>query len=97
MRKVSSRERKPEVFAEALEQLTRKRSGTVTLTESATTTTVNDPTVTRDSVIVLMPKTPNAAAALGTTSIVPANGSFVITHANNAQTDRDYAWAAVGD
>lgn len=71
-------------------------SGTVTLTESATTTTLTDARVSFESAIVLTPTTANAATALATTYVSETgrvNGSAVITHANNAQTDRTFRFA----
>lgn len=70
--------------------------GEVTLTASATSTTVTDPNVGASSTIVLSPLTANAAGALSTTYITAGNGSFEITHANNAQTDRDFRYVVVG-
>ncbi len=71
--------------------------GTVTLTASAGSTqvTLQAGQINENSVITLSPRTANAAAALGTTYVSDkANGSFTLTHANNAQTDRtfDYSW-----
>jgi hypothetical protein len=71
--------------------------GQVTLTAGATSTTVatSGLAVSENSVIALSPRTANAAAALATTYVsAVANGSFTLTHANNAQTDRtfDFAW-----
>lgn len=69
----------------------------VKLVASATTTTVNFPTVSVSSMIILSPRTANAAAAVPTTYISSVlNGSFVITHANNTQTDRTFDFAAIG-
>lgn len=73
--------------------------GRVTLTANAASTTVQNANVSEYSEIFLSPKTSNAAAALATTYIPEAtilNGSFVIQHANNAQTDRDFGYAWVG-
>ena len=73
--------------------------GQVTLTANAASTTVTNDNISEDSEIMLSPKTANAAAALSTTYIPEAtilNGSFVIQHANNAQTDRDFGYAWVG-
>jgi hypothetical protein len=89
-------------IAEAVGRLQRSRNGTVTLTENVASTTVIDPTVTENSRIFFEPLTANAATELyGATMIVPiANhdrGSFTITHANNAQTDRVFGWVALGD
>lgn len=73
--------------------------GTVTLTANATSTTVTAPNCGTDSDISLTPLTANAAAALATTYIQAANikaGEFVITHANNAQTDRTFSYSIRG-
>jgi hypothetical protein len=84
----------------SLQQLAAGRSnavGTVTLTPSAASTTVNDMNCAAGSAIHLMPTTANAAAALATTYFpTVSNGSFVIAHANNVQTDRVFRYAIVG-
>jgi hypothetical protein len=88
----------------SLQQLAAGRSnavGTVTLTASAATTLVTDKNCAAGSAILPMPTTANASAELGNgTWFVPTatilNGSFVITHANNAQTDRIFRYAIVG-
>ncbi len=86
--------------AEAINALGNGRSnatGTVTLTASATSTAVTDRRVGIDSVVLLMPTTANAAAAIGTTYVGARGiGSFTLTHANNSQTDRTFAYAIVG-
>ena len=73
-------------------------TGTVTLTASVATTTVTDFRIGADTVVLLSPTTANAAAALGTTyhSSTTAGTSFVLTHANNAQTDRDFRYTLLG-
>src|SRR5262245_4146666 len=91
----------------AVRQLTEGRSnavGTVTLSPGAASTTVSAPNCARTSAIFLFPQTANAAAALATTwvqpsatpPINPAAGQFVISHANNAQTDRTFWYVALG-
>lgn len=73
--------------------------GEVTLTANATSTTVTDNKFDSSMVVLLQPKTANAAAAIGTTYITDANktkGQFVITHANNAQVDRTFAYVRLG-
>ena len=71
--------------------------GEVTLTASATTTEVTDYRVGRDSVVVLMPTTANAAAAVGTTYVSElTQNAFTLTHANNGQTDRTFGYAITG-
>lgn len=82
------------------QQLAQGRSnavGTFTLTANTTTTTVTATNCGAGSVVLFSPKTANAAAAYATTyySSVSA-GSFVITHANNAQTDRTFGYETRG-
>jgi hypothetical protein len=67
----------------------RNTASTVTLTANTTTTTITDARLHPDSFIGLTPKTSNAAAAWATTYVSSrTTGSAVLTHANNAQTDR---------
>lgn len=70
--------------------------GVVTLTPGATTTTVVDERIVPQSRVFLSPTTANAAAALATTYAVCGVGSCVLNHANNAQTDRTFAWELKG-
>lgn len=73
--------------------------GSVTLTASTTTTTVNDLRVGEDSVILFVPITANASAELGAGGMFLsniANNSFTITHANNSQTDRTFLFTVNG-
>lgn len=73
--------------------------GSVTLTAGATTTTVIAPWLSSYDTVVMMPATANAAAAVATTYIKESDitkGQFVITHANNAQTDRTFRWHSAG-
>jgi len=86
-------------LAQAVNQLLNGKMNTVatvTLTANTTSTTITNSHIGVDSFIGLMPKTSNAAAALATTSIVCSNGSAAITHANNAQTDRDFVYVVIG-
>lgn len=73
----------------------------LTLTANAASTTITDVRISPQSVIVWHPRTANAAAemAAGTMYITDANignGTATVTHANNAQTDRDFRLAIVG-
>ena len=81
-------------------QLVRGRSnavGTETLTANASSTTVAAPFIaSAGSFVGLMPMTANAAAALATSWVTPSNGSFLVTHANNGQTDRKFQWGVIG-
>lgn len=72
-------------------------TGSVTLTASSATTTVSDLRAGQDSVILFMPTTANAAAAIGGL-YVSSRGkqTFTLTHANNAQTDRTFSYAVLG-
>jgi hypothetical protein len=83
-----------------INQLVRGRSnctGTVTLTASASSTTVTNNYINANSKPMLCPTTANAAAALATTYIsAVAAGSFTITHANNAQVDKTFYWLGLG-
>lgn len=88
----------------AIQQLAAGRSnatGTVTLTANAATTTVTDGNCASGSSIHLMPTTANASAEIGAGTVYIAtatilNGSFIITHANNAQADRTFRYAIHG-
>ncbi len=88
----------------SIQQLAAGRSnavGTVTLTANVATTTVTDMNCAVGSNITWMPTTANASAEVGAGTIYCAtatilNGSFVITHANNAQTDRIFRYAIHG-
>lgn len=73
-------------------------AGTVTLTANAAATTVTKGTINANAGVFLFPKTANAAAALATTyaAVATGGGSFVITHANNAQTDRTFYYVVIG-
>ena len=75
------------------------QTGTVTLTENAASTTVTDNLFAADMNPAWTPTTANAAAELGAGTMYVSsrtNGSFVITHANNAQTDRTFLYLRAG-
>lgn len=68
-------------------------NGEVTLTASATTTTVSDGGVYAGDRIFLQPTTANAAAAIPTTFVSSiTNGEFTLTHANAVSTDRTFLY-----
>lgn len=71
-------------------------TGSFTVTANAVSTTVIDDKVSPNSVITLMPTTANAAAGLTATYITPGEDQFVVTHANNAQSDRTYKYVITG-
>ncbi len=70
--------------------------GEVTLTPNVTSTEVKRPYVGEGSVVILTPKTANAAAALSTTYVSTSRGAFTITHDNSPQADRTFNFAALG-
>lgn len=84
--------------AAAIQQLSEGQNtvtGTVTLEENATTTTVEKNEIPPGGHAFLTPKTANASAEFGNGTIYVATsvkGAFTITHANNGQTDREFGW-----
>lgn len=73
----------------------------LTLTANAASTVLIDERLSIQSVMVFDPKTANAAAELyaGTMYVLTANrsdGSWTITHANNAQVNREFQVAIIG-
>lgn len=73
--------------------------GTVTLTANVATTVVTFTNCSQNSKIFLSPTTANAAAEVGAGTLYVSsvgNGTFTLTHANNAQTDRTFAFVALG-
>jgi hypothetical protein len=76
-------------------------TGSVTLTENVASTTVTDARATFQSAVLFLPHTANAAAEIGAGTLYVSdasrlNGSFVIVHANNAQTDRRFTYVLIG-
>lgn len=95
-------EKNPVLALQAIRDLFQGRSnavGSVTLTANQATTVVTATNCGASSQPFLMPRTANAAAEVGGGTIyvsAVANGSFTITHANNAQTDRTYGFVCLG-
>lgn len=76
-------------------------SGRLTLAASAANTTITDARIGVNSVLIFMPETANAAAEIGAGTLYVSatgrvNGSAVVTHANNSQTDRSFLVAIIG-
>ena len=72
-------------------------TSTFTLLTSVTQTTVNDERAGFDSVIVLSPRTENAAGEIDHTYIkTKAKGSFIIGHRNTSNNDVTYDYIIVG-
>jgi hypothetical protein len=87
----------------AVRQLIEGRSnatGTFTLASApATSTVITAPTCGAGSIIVLMPQSANAAAALSGVFVTAANvtkGQFTVSHPASAQTDRTFGYVALG-
>jgi hypothetical protein len=99
---ISQAERELNRIVFTIRQLCEGRSnaaGTFTLAANAASTTINAPNCGAGSTVLAFPKTANAAAEWknGTMYIgAVSNGSFVVTHANNAQTDRSFMYVAIG-
>lgn len=68
-----------------------------TVTANVATTTLSDARIGANSVVLLMPTTANAAAALANVYFDTfGDGSCVAHHANNAQVDRTFKYAVIG-
>lgn len=84
----------------AIMQIAQGRSnavGTVTLAAGAGTTVVAFDNCSEESQVFLSPKTANASAAVSNVYVSSiGNGTFTLTHANNAQTDRTFGFACLG-
>ena len=95
-------ERDPYRIVRAIRELFEGRSnavGTCTLAASAASTTVTAQNCGSGSKVFFMPTTAHAAAELAAGAMYVSavgNGSFTITHANNAQSDRTFYFAALG-
>lgn len=78
----------------------RDRTGTVTFTANATTTTLNDPRIGATSQIILTPTTSNGKTAWATHYIAEGSrvrGAVTITHASNAATDQSFRYSIRGE
>lgn len=88
------------LLAETLNKVISGRAnnvGTLTLAAGTTTTTVLDNQFESGMVPVLIAATANAATATGNVYVsARANGSFTLTHANNAQVDRTFLYIRWG-
>ena len=70
-------------------------TGAITLTDSSTTTTINDERLGFNSVILLSPLTASASAQAPYVS-TKAKGSAVITHTSVVDTDLNFDYIIVG-
>jgi hypothetical protein len=89
-------------IVQAVRELFEGRSnavGTFTLTANAASTVVTSTNCGSACSVLCFPKTANAATEIGNGTMyigTVAAGSFTVTHANNAQTDRTFFYAAIG-
>ena len=77
----------------------RNTTGTVTLATVSATTVVNHINFGKDSVPILTPLHANAATEIANGTIyvsARAQGSFTVTHANSATTNRTFAYTFDG-
>ena len=72
--------------------------GSITLDSGgATSTTLSDERIGRESVILFTPLTANAAAFVGGLYVSARNkGSATLTHSANSVSDRNFAYVVVG-
>lgn len=70
--------------------------GELTLEAGQSSTTLQRPYIGTDSVVLLMPRTANAAAAHMNIWMSCQSGEAILNHSNNSQTDRIFNFAIVG-
>jgi hypothetical protein len=100
-RKLPYQGAEPRAISEVVNNLVEGKSnntGEVTLAvASATTTTIYDERIGYNSIILLMPKTANAASSLTNVYVsARAKGSATLTHSANTNTDKSYGYIIVG-
>lgn len=72
-------------------------TGSVTLADGTTTTTLADQRLSGSSVVLFSPRSANAAAATANLYVsAKAKGSLTLTHANTGTTDRTFDYAIFG-
>jgi len=72
-------------------------TGTITLSASATSTTLTDARIGGNSVILFMPTTANGRTALNGLHVsARANGSATLTHASSSNTDQNLSYCVIG-
>lgn len=70
--------------------------GLIALTAASATTTLTNLNIGLDSKIFFAPLSANAKAEGTPWQAITAAGSATLNHANNAQTDRTYAYLVIG-
>ena len=98
----TNEERHRRVIATAVNDILRGKASeklSFTLTANVASTTVTDTKFEYDMLALWIPTTANAAAELGNGTMylsATSQGSFTVTHANNAQTDRIFNYVRFG-
>jgi len=99
---IAETEKNTHVQNQTISQLIQGRSNALveaSLTANAASTTVTAPNCGTGSAPIAVPVTAHAAAEIGAGTMyisTISNGSFVVTHANNAQTDRTFRFVTIG-
>lgn len=74
-----------------------RNTGTVTLTQSAASTVVQDPLFESSQAVMFSPLTATAAAEAGSMYVSSKGaGTFTITHSNTADADKTFDYLIVG-
>lgn len=93
-------EKDPRRIVQAVRELVEGRHNAAsrfTLAPNATSTVVAHPNCSKDCEPMFSPRTANAAAAMSTTWVsVVGQGFFTVSHASNAQTDREFGFTVTG-
>jgi len=72
-------------------------TGTITLTASATTSTLTDARIGENSIILFMPITANGNTAKANLYVsARADGSATLTHASSGNTDQNFGYVVIG-
>tara|TARA_R100001015_G_scaffold18486_2_gene11757 strand:- start:5039 stop:5368 length:330 start_codon:yes stop_codon:yes gene_type:complete len=72
-------------------------TGNVTLTASATSTTLTDARIGANSIILFMPTTANGNSAKDNLFVsARANGTATLTHASSSNTDQSFGYVVIG-
>jgi len=68
----------------------------VTLTAGATSTVISDSRITADTLVLLIPKSATAAAAMNKVFMAAAAGAITLTHDATGDLDRTFGLILVG-
>ncbi len=71
-------------------------TGSITLASSGTSTTLTDARASRDSVILFMATTANAAAEMDNLYVTAGSGSATLTHSAHGNADCTYKYVVLG-